>query len=141
MATTTSGVGQFSFALKAGSDVTITMTWLNDNGQPTNLTGYTMALVIRSFVSSTVAILSLNSSAATPGGSVIQLGGTAGTVTLVFGHADTVGLVPNGFAPSNPLGGLPASQLGVYDLQYTTPTGSIGYLLEGTVSLDPWVTQ
>jgi hypothetical protein len=138
--TTTSGVAPWNFAIKAGSDLTISMTWNNDAGQPMNLTGYSMILTIRSFVSSSVAILTLSSSASS--GSRIVLGGTAGTIQLIFSHVDTVGLTPSGLPTSNTLGnGLPVSPLGVYDLQYTDNNGNIGYLLEGSVSLDPWVTQ
>ena len=138
--TTTSGVGQFSFTLKAGADTTIAMAWTNDNGAAMNLTGYNFVLTIRAFVTSTVAVLTLNSTAPTAGGSEIQNGGAAGTIALVFAHADTIGLTPSGFASGNSLDGLPVSSLGVYDLQYTDPSGNVGYLLEGTVSLDPCVT-
>jgi hypothetical protein len=141
MATTGSGVGQFSFTLKQAADTTISMTWYSDAGAtPVNLTGYSMALTIRAFVSSTVALLSLNSSTPTSGGSVIQLGGTAGTINLVFAHTDTAGLPASGVTSPNSLGGLPVYPLGVYDLQYTDPSGNVNYLLEGAISIDPRVT-
>ncbi|HEX7911810.1 MAG TPA: hypothetical protein VF534_27465 [Paraburkholderia sp.] len=138
MATAPSGVGQFSFCLKQNSDTTLACAWTN-NGAPVDLTGYQMALTIRAFVNSPIALLSLTSS--TQSGSRIVIGGNTGLFSIVFAHADTVGLVANGLATSNPLtGGLPISQLGVYDLQTIDPSGNIGYPFEGQISLDPRVT-
>ena len=141
MATTTnSGVAQFNFAIKQGSDFQIPMTWLDDNGNPMNLAGYSMLLQIRAFQSSSIVLLSLSSSNSS--GSYIALGGTAGTITLIFAHADTAALMPNGAPASNALNtALKVGQVGLYDLQFTDPSGNVGYLIEGSVSLDPWVTQ
>ena len=36
--TTNSGVGSFSFTIKQGGDFSLSMTWLDDNGAPMNLT-------------------------------------------------------------------------------------------------------
>lgn len=138
--TATSGVAPFNFTIKAGSDLTISMTWNDDSGNPMNLNGYAMKLTIRSFVGSTVSLLTLSSSNNT--GSHIALGGTAGTISLIFAHADTATLLPVGLPlPGSPsTGGTRSYALGVYDLQYTDASGNIGYLLEGSVSLDPQVT-
>lgn len=132
-------VGLFNFVIKQGSDLSISMTWLDDNGNPINLTGFAMKLVIRSFIGSPVALLTLSS--ATNTGSYIALGGSAGTITLNFAHADTAGLQSNGIPlPGFISSGARVYPLGVYDLQYTDPSGNVGYLLEGSVSLDPQVT-
>ena len=132
-------VGQFSYVLKQGADTSISMTWLDDNGNPINLTGFSMKLAIRSFIGSPVALLTLSS--ATNTGSYIALGGSAGTITLNFAHADTAALQTVGLpVPSLIGGGARVFPLGVYDLQYTDPAGNVGYLLEGSVSLDPQVT-
>lgn len=132
-------VGQFNFQLKQGSDTTISMTWLQDDGvTPMSLVGYSMVLTIRTFVSNAAALLSINSSAQS--GSRIVLGGTAGTIDLIFDAADTGQLPLGNVAVGNQFGGLPVYQLGVYDLQFTDPSGSIGYLLEGSITLDPRVT-
>lgn len=135
-------VAAWNFTLKAGADTSITMTWLQDDGvTPMNLTDYTMELTIRAYVGSPVAILTLSSTGTS--GSRIVLGGTAGTITLIFAAADTSSLSGTGLPiPSNPgLGGLPVSRLGFYDLKYIDPTGLDDYLLEGSVFLDPWVTE
>jgi hypothetical protein len=141
MATTApSGVAQFNFTLKQGADTPISMIWFNDNQQPMDLTEYSMLMQIRAFQSSPVVLLSLSSANDT--GSYIALGGQAGTIDLIFAHADTATLATNGQPSFSPIQqGLRTVQVGVYDLQFTDPTGQIGYLLEGTVSLDPWVTQ
>lgn len=124
-----SGVAIFSFTLKQGADLTISMTWLDDNGLPMDLTGYVMALSIIGFGIFTNPLLTLLSTSST--GSRIVLGGTAGTIDLVFSRVDTGAFVA---------GSLRVYQMGLYDLKYTDPAGEVGYLLEGTVSLDPKVT-
>jgi len=138
--TTGTGVAQWSFAIKQGSDLDISMTWLDDNGAPMNLTGFVMSLSIRAFQSSPIALLTLTSSSIT--GSRIVLGGETGVIGLVFTHADTAGLVPSSLpAQMTPLAsGIRSSMLGVYDLKYTDPNGNSGYLMEGTVTLHPQVT-
>lgn len=138
MTTVGTGVGQFNFTLKQGADTTISMIWTDDSGQPVDLTNYQMALTVRAFVSSTVALVSLSSSVQS--GSRIVLGGTAGTISLIFAHSDTGQFPVTGASPSSLSAGLPVYKLGVYDLQFTDPAGNVGYLLEGLVSLDPKVT-
>ncbi|WP_156773698.1 hypothetical protein [Paraburkholderia tropica] len=129
-------VGQFSFTLKQGSDLAISMTWLDDTGAPINLTGYSMKMQIRAFFGSSVALLTLSSSAST--GSYIALGGTAGTITLNFAHVDTATLQGNGQPSTTP--GARVLPVGVYDLQFTDSAGNVGYLIEGAVSIDRQVT-
>ncbi|HDR9199683.1 TPA: hypothetical protein QDB48_000970 [Burkholderia vietnamiensis] len=134
-----SAVGQFNFQLKQGSDTEISMTWLQDDGvTPMSLVGYSMELTIRAFVSNAAALLSMNSTAQS--GSRIVLGGAAGTIDLIFDAADTAALPLGAVSVGNQFGGLPVYQLGVYDLRFTDPSGSIGYLLEGSITLDPRVT-
>lgn len=137
----TPSVGQFSFQLKQGADTSICMTWLDDNGAPMNLTGYAMKMSIKPFINSTAIKLTISS--ADSSGSFIELGATAGTITLNFAHDDTAALQANGLAPNGPLvsGGGYVVPLGVYDLQYVDPSGKIGYLLEGEIGLDLMVTQ
>lgn len=131
-------VGLFNFVIKQGSDLSISMTWLDDNGNPINLTGFAMKLAIRAFIGSPIALLTLSSANNT--GSYIALGGTAGTITLNFAHTDTAALQTVGLPLPSLIGNARVFPLGVYDLQYTDPSGNVGYLLEGSVSLDPQVT-
>jgi hypothetical protein len=137
---TSSGVAPFSFTIKQGSDLSISMTWLDDNGNPVNLTGYSMKLSIRRAPSTPAPILTLLSSSMT--GSRIVLGGTAGTIDLIFSHADTVQMAPAGLPlPNSNVGAVGVYQIGFQDLQYTDASGNVGYLFEGPVYLDPQVTQ
>lgn len=129
-------VGQFSFTLKAGADTSISMTWLDDNGVPLNLTGYSMKMQIRAFLGSPVALLTLSS--ASTSGSYIALGGSAGTITLIFSHTDTATLQGNGQPTTS--AGSRVTPLGVYDLQYTDVSGNVGYLIEGSINIDRQVT-
>lgn len=134
-----SGVAAFSFTIKQGADLPITITWLDDNGNPVDLTSYAMKLAIRQSPSSPASLLTLLSTATT--GSRIVLGGTAGTIQLVFANADTAALVPTGLPlPNTNVGAMRIFQLGFQDLQYTDPNGDVGYLFEGPVYLDPRVT-
>lgn len=134
--TTNSGVGSYSFTIKQGSDFSLSMTWLDDNSNPMNLTGYSMSMAIARGVGLT-PLLTITSAAST--GSRIVLGGTAGTIEIIIADADTAALTASGlFLPS--LTNYPVFKLGLYDLKYTDPSGSVGYLLEGLVSLDPRTT-
>jgi hypothetical protein len=136
MATTTSsGVAIWNFTLKQGADWAPTWTWLDDNGNPTNLTNYSMQMDIKAFTSSPVVLLSLSS--ASQSGSRLVLGGTAGTVQMVFARADTAELQPTGLPlPSSSLTGSRTFALGTYDLQFTDPNGLVGYALQGQVFLE-----
>jgi hypothetical protein len=140
MATTIpSGVAPLDITLKQGADTTISFLWLDDNGEPMDLTNYVMTLPIRAFINSPVILLSLSSENSS--GSYIQLGGTAGTFTLFFAHADTQALISNGL-PASPLlvgSGFPVARVGVQNLQFIPPGGQVGYLFEGKLNLDPSV--
>lgn len=135
-----SGVARFAFAIKQGSDFIMPLTWLDDNGAPMDLSGFSMRLSIRTAASAPTILLTLDSASTT--GSRIVLGGADGTITLIFARSDTAVLVPSGFpAPSISQGLQGLLPLGVYDLQYTDFNGDVGYLLAGPVSLEPSVTQ
>ena len=135
--TTNSGVGSYSFTIKQGANFSLSMTWLDDSGNPMNLTGYSMALSIARGVGLT-PLLTVSSAAST--GSRIVLGGTAGTIDIEFDDADTALLFSSGLPPLPTLTNYPVFKLGLYDLKYTDPSGNVGYLLEGIVSLDPRTT-
>ncbi|MCA7948489.1 hypothetical protein [Burkholderia vietnamiensis] len=131
--------GSFSFTVKQGADLSISLTWTDDNGNPTDLTGVSMKMAIRQQFGSQ-PLVTLDSDSTT--GSHIVVGGASGSVEIFLAAADTKSF-PAGFivVNSSALGQLPLYRLGVYDLQYTMPDGTVGYLLEGIVYLDPQVTQ
>lgn len=138
--TTDSGVPTWNFTIKQNSDWSPSLTWTNDSGGPVNLTNCSMKLMIKAYATSTVALMTLTSSAAS--GSRIVLGGTTGIYTLAFAHADTALLPVTGAPTVNQLqSGLPAVALGVYDLQFTDPNGLISYIFKGNVSIEPSVTE
>lgn len=137
MATTTPlEIPTWNFTIKQNADWSPTLTWRDDNGVPIDLTNYAMKLAIKAFAGSPVSILMLSSSSSS--GSRIVLGGTAGTIQLVFAHADTVSIVPVGLpSPASPFTNGPRTYvLGVYDLQYVDPLGDVGYLVQGNPSLN-----
>lgn len=126
----------FSFAIEQGADFSIPMTWLmDDNVTPMNLTGYTMALAICPQPGAS-PLITLSSTSST--GSRIVLGGTAGTIELIFANADTAAFVAAGMPLPNPNPGGPSVyKLGTHDLKYVDPAGLVGYLFKGFAYLDP----
>jgi hypothetical protein len=137
--TTDTGIPIWNYTIKANSDWSPSFVWTGDNGSPTDLTGWSMKMSIKAFATSPTSLLTLSSTATS--GSRIVLGGTTGVVTLVFAHADTAGLPITGTPAPNLLRtGLPAYELGVYDLQYIDANGDIDYLLKGAVSIEPAAT-
>jgi hypothetical protein len=138
--TTDSGVPTWNFTIKQSADWSPSLAWTDDNGNPVNLSGCSMKLMIKAYATSSVSLLTLSSSASS--GSRIVLGGTTGIYTLVFAHADTAALPVSGAPTPNLLqSGLPAVALGVYDLQFIDVNGDVGYLFKGNVSIEPSVTE
>lgn len=141
MATTTPlDIPTWNFTIKQNADWSPVLTWRNDNGSPVDLTNYAMKLAIKAYANSPISIIELDS--ASSSGSRIVLGGTAGTIQLVFAHADTRTITPIGLPlPGSSLtGGGRTYSLGVYDLQYVDPLGDIGYLVQGNPSISLAVT-
>jgi hypothetical protein len=78
--------GSYFFKIVAGEDFDHTMTWLDDDGNPVSLVGYTGAEF--NILANEASLLSVTT---TPNsnGSVITLGGAAGTVEVFIAAADT----------------------------------------------------
>jgi len=91
------------------------------NGTPINLTGYSARMQMRASVASETILLELTT---TNGG--IVLGGSAGTVTVVFKDTDTVGV---------------DWKSGVYDLELVNTSNQPMRFLEGTFELSKEVTR
>lgn len=137
--TGSSQIAIFPISLKQGADLTIPMVWADDNGNPINLTGYSMRLQIRTIGLGPTPLLTLDSNSQS--GSRIVIGGTSGAIDLVFARDDTAALVPTGLPlPGTNLRGPGIFQIGVHDLQFTDPNDNTAYLFSGPAYLEPRVT-
>ncbi|MCA7985145.1 hypothetical protein [Burkholderia vietnamiensis] len=97
-----------------------------------------MKMTIRQQLGS-APLLTLDSNSTT--GSHIVVGGSSGSAEIMLAAADTKSLPTSFMVVGSAFSQLPLYRLGIYDLQYTMPDGTVGYLLEGMVYLDPQVTQ
>src|ERR1700677_529379 len=111
--------GNYDFNLDRGFDWPLTLTWLDPDGNPVNLTGYSAAMNIGpNFADQTSTVFyALSSEGDSP---EIVLGGTAGTIQLALTAAQTA-TIPPGAA--------------VYDLRMTSPVPFATKLLEGIVQV------
>ncbi|WP_168793615.1 hypothetical protein [Paraburkholderia aromaticivorans] len=115
------------------------MVWADDQGNPIDLTHYSMRLQIRTIGLGPTPLITLDSGSQS--GSRIVLGGTSGEIDLVFARADTALISPTGLPlPGTNLRGPGIFQIGVHDLQYVDPNADIGYLFAGPGYLEPRVT-
>ncbi len=137
--TDTSRIAIFPITLKQGADLKISMVWADDQGNPIDLTHYSMRLQIRTIGLGPTPLITLDSGSQS--GSRIVLGGTSGEIDLVFARADTALISPTGLPlPGTNLRGPGIFQIGVHDLQYVDPNADIGYLFAGPGYLEPRVT-
>ena len=88
---------------------------------PVNLTGCTARMQVRAKITDSATLLNLTTE---NGG--IELGGTAGTVTINISATDTAAIAWKG---------------GVYDLEIVFSDGTVRRLLAGSVSVSPEVTR
>jgi hypothetical protein len=108
------------FVIEQGVDFSRMFVW-EISGEPVSLVGYTAKMHIRKNVLSADVLLELSTE---NGG--ISLGGTAGTVTLIFTKTSTAGATWVN---------------GVYDLELTNSGGSTIRFMEGVVELSKEVTR
>jgi hypothetical protein len=133
-----SDVPQLKLTIKQGADQTVSWIWKKSDGTPIDLTGFSMLLTIRSAIGG-APLLTLSSASTTK--SRIALGGATGGIDWIFDKADTALLPATGLPAGNPYsGGIPTLKLGFFDCQATNPSGDVGYIVEGPVTLDPKVT-
>lgn len=107
-----------NFVIYKGATFDETLPWIDGNGDPINLNGYTAEMKVRFGVEDTSPFLDL--------GSGITLGGAAGTIRLTLSAAQTA-LLPECVA--------------VYDLRLTAGTGDSYYILEGIINILEMVTR
>ena len=66
---------KYDIKIEQGSKFELSMTWLDDDGDPVNLTGYTARMMVRDSIDSGSTLFSLTS-----GAGDIVLGGALGTI-------------------------------------------------------------
>ena len=99
-----------------------TITW-DAGGTPVDLTGATASMQCRLKYGGS-QVFALSSTALTPNGSGITLGGTAGTITINITNTDAISI--------------PLSE---YSLVITFPNGSTSTVIWGWLFMPPGVTQ
>lgn len=107
--------------IEQGVDSSRQFTWKNSAGTPVDLTGYSARMQLRKSKADKTVLLELSTA-----NSKIVLGGTAGTVTVMFSKADTVGVTWTS---------------GVYDLELTSAGMQTVRFIEGSFVLSQEVTR
>lgn len=110
----------YDISVDQGSDFSTTITYADDAGDPTDLTGCTAKMQVRRFAGSPAAFLTLSN------GNGITLGGALGTI----------GLAVSGTALSQVPAGLYA-----YDLELTDTTQKVLKILAGKFVINAEVTR
>ena len=117
--------GPTHFEIPCGTRWEVTLTWWLDSTKTTakNLTSYTARMDIRRSIGDADSdrIASLTSA-----GGDITLGGTAGTIAIVYDDSATGAVTPG---------------LAVFDIELTDPSSNVVRLLYGTVEFTEQVTR
>lgn len=79
--------GRYKILIDQGSTWSLQLTWLDSDGAPIDLTGYSARMQIRPTLESSTVTASLTSPS-----NGITLGGTAGTVTLAMTATQTAAI-------------------------------------------------
>ena len=111
--------GIYNFTMDQGSTYTVQMVYLDPNGNPINLTGYTAKMQLRLQYGDPVAALTLTTE---NGG--ITINGPTGTINILATDEQTLVLQPTFY---------------VYDLDILSG-GTIQRLVQGQVTVRPEVT-
>lgn len=98
-----------------GANYSTSIDVTDDNGDPTDLTGYTGAAQMRKHYTSTNAH-----------SFVVSIGNASGVVTLSMNAAVTGNISPGRY---------------VYDCELTDSAGTVSRLIEGIVTITPQVTR
>lgn len=111
--------GIYNFTMDQGSTYTVQMAYLDPNGTPINLTGYTAKMQLRLQYGDPVAALTLTTE---NGG--ITINGPTGTINILATDEQTLTLQPTFY---------------VYDLDIISG-GTIERLVQGQITVRPEVT-
>lgn len=112
--------GTYDFTLYQGATFQRVLTWKDEAGDVTDLTGYTARMHIRTNLDADDAFITLTTE---NGG--ITLGGEEGTITLLISATDTAAIT---------------YATGVYDLELITGS-TVTRLLQGQVDISKEVTR
>lgn len=98
-----------------GATYTTSVNLTDDYGELLNLSGYSAAAQLRKHYTSSNSV-----------SFTVSLGGANGTIILAMSANTTANIVAGRY---------------VYDVELTTPTGSVERILEGIVTVTPQVTR
>lgn len=113
--------GKYTLFMDQGAYLTRTMTYLDPDQEPIDLTGFTARMQIRGYPQSEVVWLTLTSES----GEGITIGGADGTVVIEITSAQTADITTDGF----------------YDIELIAPSGEVDRFLQGAVILSNEVTR
>jgi hypothetical protein len=108
---------RYDITITQGTTVNQVWTWLDGQQDAVDLTGYSAHMQVRAYGSGSALVADFSSA-----GGALQLGGTAGTITLVIAAAVTSGYVWSA---------------GNYELDMTDPGGNVTSLLRGIFTVVP----
>ena len=114
--------GQYNIVADQGATLQRTVTWLDANDQPVNLTGYTARMQVRQRYVSTSTVLSLTSSPAAG----ISLGTTNGQITITVSATSMAAVEAGEYR---------------YDLELVSGSGVVTRLLMGSFTVRAEVTR
>lgn len=115
----TTAPANHDFTIYQGATFSEVLTWRDSSEELVNLTGYTARMQVRNRIDGDTVV------SLTTENSRIELGGSAGTITLTISATDTAAL----------------SEGGVYDLELISAGGIVTRLLEGAVAFSKEVTK
>ncbi len=120
------GAGVQDITIEVASSFRMSLTWTDENSDPIDLTGKTAHMQIRAKVGAVDPPMLDATDVADPDtGTILTLGGSAGTVDIFLSSADTA---------------LLTGKKAVYDLYIITTAEDKLRILEGAITLSPTVT-
>lgn len=112
--------GRYDLKIEQGATFELSVGWVDPDGAPNTLVGFTARMMIRVDYKSSTPLLSLT------GGAGLTLGGAAGTIDIEISDEDTADL---------------PAVVGVWDLEVESPGGKVTRLVQGKAKISPEVTR
>lgn len=113
--------GNYDLEIEQGATFTLEMFYVDENGDPVDLSGQTARMQIRQYVSAPAVLLSL-----TTENGRISIDGPAGKIALLIDAEDSAAI---------------DWRKGVYDLEIVANPESVIRFIEGSVTVSPEVTR